>query len=549
MNLISKMLLIFFYLFGFRVLAQEIVLDSNRNLSYDELYKIAYLDAEVTISSNAMQKVKNGFDVVMNAALSGQKVYGLTVGVGWNKDKPIFKEVDGKKVLSDELLELSRKFNKSSLRAHSSGLGDILPKHIVRAAMAIRLNTFLNGEAGVSPDLVKTYVSYLNESITPQVPSRGSVGEADITLASHIGLAMIGEWKVEYKGNIINSSEVMRELGIKPLDPIGKDFLSILSNNSIMAALAFDSLLRSQRLYENVVKIFALSIEGLNGNIAPFSLYALEKRPYEHVKSASKDILEALDGSDLFKLSGSRHLQDPLSFRSMGYTLGEVKLAISNLKKDLLIHINHTDDNPLVLIDGIPAEEISEQLSNYKIKEHNSAIIPTSNFNFLPVTRSVSQLNEALAKLSEVITQQIIRFENPEITKLSRFLAAKSNFHGHAFGAIQKPFVSANQEIKQLAAPQWFSGVVVAGNIEDTASMSELTIRNSHSIIDRLYEIMSFQLLHSAQAVELREGFRLSTSSNNLLENYRKTVPFFDVDRETTSAVMAGVKFLKSYQQ
>ncbi|WP_246710464.1 aromatic amino acid lyase [Martelella soudanensis] len=44
------------------------------------------------------------------------------------------------------------------------------------------------------------YRQFIELGITPVVPERGSVGEADITLASHIGLAMIGEGDVFVEG-------------------------------------------------------------------------------------------------------------------------------------------------------------------------------------------------------------------------------------------------------------------------------------------------------------------------------------------------------------
>lgn len=528
--------------------AETITLTPKRQLTIEIVNKIASQNATVSLNQEAKNNVKAGYNTVMQAALNNKPVYGLTVGVGWNKDHPVFNEVNGQRVLSSELINLSRKFNLSSLRAHSSGLGQPMPVNTVRASMLIRLNTFLNGEAGVSPEVVQQYVDFLNKGITPIVPSQGSVGEADITLSSHIGLAMIGEWDVIYQGQQQSAQAVMNKLGIKPLQPIGKDFLSILSTNSLMAANAIDVLNQSKALYQKQVQLFVLMLEGFNGNIAPFSESATYARPYPEVQKAASDIRQALIGSDLLKPSSTRALQDPLSYRSMAYTLGEVRSANTELEKMLLIQINHSDDNPLVLIHGLNTNDHAEQLQQYNTNGKGSAvIIPTSNFNFLPVTRASAQLNEALAKLAEIMTQQLIRTENPEFTKLPRFLAAKNN-EGHAFGAIQKPFTAINQKIKLLAQPQWFMGVTVAGNIEDTASMSNLTLENSHAIIEGLYDISAFQLLHAAQAVNLRDGFKTSESSTRLLGFYRQQIEFIEQDTPTTSLIKKSILFWKQYQ-
>jgi len=527
--------------------AETITLTPKRLLTIEMVNKVASDNATVALSQDAKNNIKAGYDAVMQAALNNVPVYGLTVGVGWNKDHPVFHEVNGQRVLSDELITLSRKFNQTSLRAHSSGLGAPFPVSTIRASMLIRLNTFLNGEAGISPEVAQQYVEFLNKGITPIVPSQGSVGEADITLSSHIGLAMIGEWDVTYKGKVQPALNVMNQLKIKPLQPIGKDFLSILSTNSLMAADAISVLNQSQSLYRKEVQLFALALEGFNGNVAPFSESALNARPYPEVQKAAADVRQALKGSDLWKPSNTRSLQDPLSYRTMAYTLGEVRTANTELEKMLLIQINHTDDNPLVLIMGLNPNDSSAQMQKYSINGQGSAaIVPTANFSFLPVTRAAAQLNEALAKLAEVMTQQILRTENPEFTKLPRFLAAKDN-EGHAFGAIQKPFAAINQKIKLLAQPQWFMGATLAGNIEDTASMSNLTLENSHAILDGLYAISAFQLLHAAQAADLREGFKLSDSSAQLMKRYRQQVPYVTQDTATTPLIEKSIQFWKQY--
>ncbi|WP_080686622.1 aromatic amino acid lyase [Mannheimia granulomatis] len=164
-------------------------LTPDRNLTLEQVEQVARKNETVNINDQAWKNIEQGYNVILEAALNNIPVYGLTVGVGWNKDKPIFIEKNGTKVVSDELLAVSKKFNKSSLRAHSAGLGDALPIETVRAGMLIRLNTMLNGETGVQREVAEKYLEFLNHGITPVVPSRGTVGEADITLASHIGVS------------------------------------------------------------------------------------------------------------------------------------------------------------------------------------------------------------------------------------------------------------------------------------------------------------------------------------------------------------------------
>ncbi|QIM67556.1 hypothetical protein A4G16_09390 [Mannheimia granulomatis] len=524
-------------------------LTPDRNLTLEQVEQVARKNETVNINDQAWKNIEQGHNVILEAALNNVPVYGLTVGVGWNKDKPIFMEKNGTKVVSDELLAVSKKFNKSSLRAHSAGLGDPLPIETVRAGMLIRLNTMLNGETGVQREVAEKYLEFLNHGITPVVPSRGTVGEADITLASHIGLAMIGEWDVFYQGKRQTAKTVMERLGIQPLDPVGKDFLSILSTNSLMAGEATLLTLDNQRFLDKQIALFGLVLEGFNGNVAPFSEIAVNARPYAGMRKVAEKIRKTLNGSDLWKPSDTRSLQDPLSFRSMAYTLGAISENIDALKQAVEIQINSTDDNPLVLTKSPVISADQTQLKRYEIKEGElGAIYPTSNFNFLSITNKVEYLNQSLAKLAEVMTQQIIRFENPEFTKLSRFLSVPQN-EGHAFGAIQKPFTETNIRIKQLAQPVSFSSSTLAGNIEDTITMSSIALANNRQIVNGLYEIASFQLLHGTQALDLRSNFIASDSTKTIWQEYRKIVPFIEQDKPYTPIIIEGIEFWKNYKQ
>lgn len=82
---------------------------------------------------------------------------------------------------------------------------------------------------------------------------------------------------------------------------------------------------------------------------------------------------------------------------------------------------------------------------------------------------AVERLSLALGILSDAFTMNILRLVEPDVTHLSRFLAAPGNT-GHSFGAVQKAFVALNTENRTLAMPVSLNSVAVAGNIEDRAT-------------------------------------------------------------------------------
>ncbi len=307
---------------GSALAMEQVVLD-GKHMTQEQAWAIAD-GAKVKVASQARTKLVKSHELLMEAARLGKPVYGLTVGVGLNKDHKLF---DANGELSAAVMDASRSFNYSTLRAHSAGVGEPMPVRLTRVALAVRLNTILAGQTGVQPVVADLYEAYLNKGITPVIPSQGTVGEADILLASHVGLAMIGEWEVFYKGKRVSSREAMADAGVPLLEPMGKDALSILSNNAVAVAYAMKGYQDAKHLLEVSPTVFGLSLEGLNGNVAPFLPQTNDIRPFPYIQATTKDILAQLDGSYLWQLNDERPLQDPLSYRTTAYTLASAKKA------------------------------------------------------------------------------------------------------------------------------------------------------------------------------------------------------------------------------
>jgi len=547
-GIVSKFLLVAAVtIIGCSVTSAETIILDGASLTTERVARAAR-DTEtlIEIDAAAAQRLEAGFDLVMEAAAQGKAVYGLTVGVGWNKDRPAFEIEDGKRVVSDELLRLSREFNRSQLRAHGGGFGEALPSEVVRASMVIRLNQMLTGMTGVQPAVAGMYRTFLNEGITPVVPARGSIGQADITLASHVGLAMVGEWYVDYQGKRMPAARALAAAGISPISPVGKDFLSIISSNSLSAGRAALLSQDADRFLRQSTVVFGLALEGYNGNVAPFLSETTGIRPFAGMNKAASMITSALEGSYLWSMSDTRGLQDPLSFRTMAYALGSGLEASGALRNALEIHINHTDDNP-VTIAGHQYDGQSGQVKAYQItSDVSGAIYPTANFEMLPVADKVEQLNIALARVARAMVMQTIRYENPALTQLPRFLAAEGN-NGLAFGAMQVPLTSLYAELHMLAMPVSLDSFGTSAGIEDTASNAPLALANLDGILELNYQIASMQILHSSQAIDLRNIEDLGAKTKGLYRVYRQAVPFVSKDRVYTEDLAQGVKVLKEF--
>ncbi|WP_290372536.1 aromatic amino acid ammonia-lyase [uncultured Parasutterella sp.] len=522
---------------------------NGSSLTQDDAWAIAE-GAPVSIAPEAMDRVKKSYELVLEAAKSGKEIYGLTVGVGLNKDH---KVISANGELSEEVKAASRRFNYSTLRSHSIGAGPALDPKLVRLAMVIRLNTLLKGGSGVQPRVAELYEEFLNKGVTPVVPTKGSLGDADITLASHVGSAMIGEWKVINKdGKQVASMEVLKEKGIKPLVPEGKDALGILSNSSVAMAMTMDAAKAVCQILKVTPIVYGISLEGLNGNVAPFLPQTVDFHPFPGLAEKASELRKVLAGSYLWDKDESRRLQDPLCFRTTVYTLSEAQNALNDLDKVINVQINGSDDNPGVMVDADRTGADIPQIGQYFIETKNAkgAIIPTANFEVLPVALAVQRMALALGHVGHNSAQRTMRLDEPQFTDLSRYLAAEGNL-GHAFGATEDTLISIYSENIDLANPVSLDSFPVEGNIEDSASNLPRAAQRLKQSADNTFLVLSMELLHNTQAADLRKmknkNFRMSPETEKLYKAYRAKSPFVDQDRIYSIDLENGDQLLKNY--
>lgn len=523
--------------------AATLALDGG-SLTIPEIISVARGNAQVTLDSAAMKRVQQSFELLLAAAQQGIPVYGLNRGVGENKDKTIFSGE-----ITPKARQLSEKFNADNLRATSAGAGPEAPEDLVRALMVIRLNTILVGDSGARPEVAERYRDFLNLHIYPVMPTRASVGEADITLLAHIGLAMMGEGEVIYNGRRMPASEALTEAGLKPLVPFAKDSLVIMSSNAFAAAVAAFAVHDAEHLLAVTRKVVALSLEGLNGNIAPYLPVVNEIRPYAAQGRAAAGILTELEGSYLWQPSDRRALQDPLSFRTASYVQGAAEKEVGRLKKLLEIQINSSDDNPASIPGIAPPPDAPNQVRSYYVTTGpvRGAVIPTANFEPLPWVMTLQSLGIALGRVSTASVARTVRLGTPEFTHLSRFLAPDDTTL--AYSAVQKVSAELDLENQELSQPVLRNPIPIAGDIEDMGTGSVFAAERVLRLIDNLYYVTGLELMHAAQAVALRRranpDLALGKGTGALLQGFRQKVPFLDRDRPLTPDIQASYQFLR----
>ena len=517
---------------------------AGHDLTFGQVVSIARGGTVVSIPPEAMQRVQQSFDVLLEAAREDKPIYGLTRGVGENKDKTVFPGGQ----ITPEGRRLSEQFNVNLLRVQATATGAPAAPEVVRAAMAIRLNTMLIGHTGAEPAVVQGLADFLNHGITPIVPTEGTVGEADIDILSHIGLALIGEGDVSYAGKTVPAAAALKSAGLKPLVPFGKDALSIFSSNAYSAAIAILAAVDAEHMLARAQQVFALSLEGLDGNIAPFLAAVQNVRKFPGQASVATAVCDDLAGSYLFSLDPARALQDPLSFRTFSQVVGSAEDILDRLDSQLLTQINTADDNPTVINGAVPPPGATPQELTYYVHGNGveGAVVPTANFEPLSWVLQLESLSIALAHVSDTSTQRIMRLGTAEFTHLSRFLTADANQIG--FAAIQKIPADLAAHNRRLAGAVSLDVIPVAGDIEDTATNAATIATNVSKIVENSFSILAIELMHAAQAVDLRQktnpALALGRATGPFLHSYRQVVPFIDKDRNLSPDVAQSTAFL-----
>lgn len=485
---------------------------NGRDLTVEQVAKVARERVKVEIAPDAMERLKASRQLVFDLVDSNVPVYGFNTGVGWNKDKRVFKE-------------FFQEYNRNLIYAHCLGVEPLASEEEVRAVMLSRLNALLVGATGIQPEIAVMYMNMLNCGIHPVIPERGSVGEADITCLSHIGLAMIGEGDVYYNGVLMPAAEALEKAGLEPIVLGPKDGLAIVSSNALSAGEGALVLNDVKDLIDMCDIIYALSLEGLNGNVSPLDVKTYEVRPYAGQAYSAKKIREYLEGSYLWEPDWKKPVQDPLAFRGSAHIHGAVRDAASYVEQLLTIHLNSSDDNPCLILD-------------------EKRIISCSNFEVTNWTLGFEMLGMAISHMSKASCYRTIKLASPNFTNLPRFLAPADNVL--AYQAIQKTFTSLDTEIRHLSNPATSDFFSLAGDIEDHANNTPYVVQKTRKIVDNMLYILGIEAIHAAQAVDLRSDIHLGKGTKAAYNTIREAIPFYDKDRNLSVDIKKAYEVLKS---
>ena len=312
-------------------------IDGNR-LTVEEIAAVTSHHERVTLARQALDNMNRSRQSVEAAMMGTQPVYALNTGVG------LLANIR----LGDQQLE---EMQINLVRSHCCGVGEPLGKDVVRGMMLIRANVLAKGLSGIRPIVAERICDFLNHGITPIVPSRGSVGASgDLAPLAHMALALIGEGRAEYQGQVLPVAECLAATGLLPIKLLAKEGISLLNGTQAMLSIGCLELLRLEALFYSAQVAAAFSIEALRGTPAAFDRRLHAARPQAGQSLSAKHLLMLLEGSKIERQqgTGSVRIQDAYCMRCIPQVHGAAWDTFQEARRVFAIELNSATDNPLV---------------------------------------------------------------------------------------------------------------------------------------------------------------------------------------------------------
>ncbi len=445
-------------------------------------------------------------------AASDDPVYGINTGFGSLYDR---------KISSRDLGTLQQNL----VMSHACGMGDEVPKHIVKLILFLKIKSLSYGHSGVQLSTVKRLVDFFNHDILPVVYQQGSLGASgDLAPLSHLSLPLMGMGEVNHKGEIIPASKALDEFNLKPLELKSKEGLALLNGTQFMSAYGTWCCIEAERLMRLADITGALSLDAYDGRSEAFNEIVHKVRPHPGQLETAARMLEILRGSELIKRT-KMHVQDPYSFRCIPQVHGASKDALNYVVSVFETEINSVTDNPTIF----PNED---------------EIISAGNFHGQPLALALDYLCLAVSEIASISERRIYRLLSGK-RGLPVFLVAKPGLNS-GFMIPQYTAASIVSQNKQLCTPASADTIESSQGQEDHVSMGANAALKALKVIENTERVLAIEFYVAAQALEFRRPARSSDFIEKIIESYRKRISFVDTDRIMYYDMNESVLFLRS---
>ena len=493
-------------------------INPDERLTIAKVKEIVDNKMTLALSDEAKRRIQKCRDY-LNKKMETQKepIYGVTTGFGSLCNISISKE------------QLSQ-LQKNLVMSHACGVGDEVPQEIVKLMLLLKVQNFSFGYSGVQLETAQRLVDCYNSDILPVVYQQGSLGASgDLCPLANLMLpSVLGMGDVYYKGVKTDVSNIYIEKGWKPITLQSKEGLALLNGTQFMSAYAIWNILKAQRLSKQADMVLSLSLDAFDGRIEPFFESLHKVRPHKGQLETAAAVRKYTDGSDIIKRH-KEHVQDPYSFRCAPQVHGAAKDTIRYVASVIETEINSTTDNPIVL----PDEDL---------------VISGGHFHGEPLAMVLDFLAIAVAELGSISERRCYQLIDAK-RGLPSFLVAKPGLNS-GFMIPQYAAAAIVSQTKQYCTPASVDSIPSSQNQEDLVSMGANAATKCYKVMENVERVLAIELFNAAQALDFRhqEGLKSSPFIEKMVEDYRKCVPFVEIDEIMYKHIHSSVRFLQTME-
>ncbi len=490
-------------------------------ISREDLLQVARFGRLVRLPPAARARIAAARRVVLRHAAGGEPIYGVNTGFG---------ELASERISPENLERLQYNL----IRSHASGVGEPLSPEQSRAMLLLRANELSRGHSGCRPELVDMLAEMLNRGVTPEIPSRGSVGASgDLAPQAHAALVLIGEGRARMGrsapwGRPLNGSQALRAARLKPMSLEAKEGLSLVNGTQAMQAVGGLALEDAFRVLEAGDLAGAMSLEALKGTPVPFDARVNDLKPHAGQRLAAARLRALLKGSEIRESHrhGDPRVQDAYSLRCMPQVHGAAYDALEYASATLEVEMRSVTDNPVVV---------------------GGSILSGGNFHGQALALALDAAAIALTAAANISERRIFQLISGR--ELPPFLAEHPGLES-GFMIPQVAAAALASENKGLAHPASADSIPTSGNKEDFVSMGMGAALKFERVVDNAAQIVAIELLAAAHGVEMR-GLSPGVGVAEGLRRLRSGVPrtkgdvVFSEPMRRAKALVLGGAFAK----
>ncbi|WP_171101490.1 histidine ammonia-lyase [Ruegeria sp. HKCCD7255] len=472
------------------------------SVSLEQLAQIYWNETPIRLDPACKPAVDNAAQRIAEAAAGAQAVYGVNTGFG---------KLASHKIAPEDTSTLQRNL----ILSHCCGVGEAVPRRLVRLMMSLKLMSFGRGASGVRWELIDLLQQMLARGVTPVIPAQGSVGASgDLAPLAHMTAVIIGEGEAEVNGAVLPGADALKNAGLEPVSLGPKEGLAFINGTQFSTAYALGGLFQAWRAAQNALVVSAMSTDAIMGSTAPLQPEIHALRGHRGQIDAAAAMREVLAGSEIREShrDGDTRVQDPYCIRCQPQVTGAALDVMRQAATTLVTEANAATDNPLVL----SAPE---------------AIVSGGNFHAEPVGFAADMIALAISEIGAIAQRRIALMVDPALSfDLPPFLTPEPGLNSGLMIA-EVTTAALMSENKHLANPCVTDSTPTSANQEDHVSMAAHGARRLKRMVGNLNYILGIELLCAAQGIEFRAPLTTSAPLQRAIDRLRVEIPSLTDDR------------------